>query len=30
MDPSRIAAFVEQAWDQSIIPELIDYIRNPQ
>ena len=29
MDPSRIAAFVEQAWDQSIIPELIDYIRIP-
>ncbi len=29
MDQSRIAAFVEQAWDQSVIPELIEYIRIP-
>ena len=29
MDQSRLAAFVEQAWDQSIIPELIEYIRIP-
>lgn len=29
MDNQRLTAFIENTWDQSILPELIDYIRIP-
>ncbi|MGB5621548.1 MAG: M20/M25/M40 family metallo-hydrolase, partial [Gammaproteobacteria bacterium] len=29
MDPARIGTFVDQTWDESIVPELCEYVRIP-
>ena len=29
MDPAQISAFVDQTWDESIVPELCEYVRIP-
>ena len=29
LDPARTQAFIDQVWDDSIVPALVDYIRIP-